>query len=314
MHPRRLVCVGQLTADTIVRLDRPLAVADQTTGAFTASVGGSAAVAAHNAALLGLCPVSFSGHVGLDHGGRDGLAQLRAAGVRAGALVRTPVCAHVLVMVDPTGERTMIAAPGSPPWEQLQVDARPGDIVLFEGWHLFEDGPYAGLIRAVQEAGATVAVDVCSASRAADPAAHARRLQALAPDVLLANAAEAAVLGLEPADGRSTLLVHRGPEATHVWVGGRLTRFAVEARECVDATGAGDTFAGALLATLAAGRPMAAAVAVAHAAAGAVVGTRGPLLSHAPELTRASPHEHSYERCTPVGSGDRAPARHPVSR
>lgn len=287
--PRRLVCVGQLTSDATVLLDSLLAIGDQTTGAITRGFGGTAAIVAHNAALLGLTPVSFAGHAGADAAGRDGLARLTATGVQIGPLVETPASPEVLVLVDPGGERTMVASAGAPDWRDLQLQPSPDDIVVFEGWHLFgEDArDYCELVRRARQAGAMIAVDVCSAARAEDPRCHGELLAGLHPDVLLANAAEAAVFGLEPWGEETTLVVHSGSGPTRVWTGGRVASFAVRAREPLDTTGAGDTFAAGFLSALAVGQSIADAVALAHLAAGEVVATPGPLLvSHVALPTR----------------------------
>lgn len=275
----RLVTVGQLTADITVELDDALALGDQTTGAIRRQLGGSAAIAAHNAATLMLAPVVFSGHAGEDAAAEDGLATLRDAGVELGPLVRTETSPEVVLLVEPGGERTMVAAPGSPDWSQLELDAGPGDIVLFEGWHLFDRHDFAPLLGAARRSGAIVAVDVCSASRARDAAAHRRRLDALNPDILLANAAEAAAYGLEPATAGGLVLVHAGSEPTRIWHNGGCSVHDVRRRAAVDTSGAGDTFAGALLAALAAGAEVDAAVALAHEAAGRVVEVAGTLLT-----------------------------------
>lgn len=276
----RFLAVGQLTVDTTVGLHAPLAAGDQTTGSIRRGAGGSAAIAAHNAAGLELCRVAFAGHCGADAAGDAALEVLRDAGVGIAGLVRTGASPEVVVLVGVRGERTMVAAPGSPPWHRLDLDVAPGDVVLFEGWHLFGGGDerYDELIVAARRRGATVALDVCSASRAADPRAHARRLAALAPDILLANAAEAATLDVEADPPAATVVVHAGGDPTRLWRGGRCTTHAVARREPVDTTGAGDTFAGALLAARAAGMEWEYAIEIAHETAGAVVGREGALL------------------------------------
>lgn len=304
MH--ELVTIGQATMHTTVALDRPLAVHDQTTGRFERGLGGTAAIVAHNAAALALTPVSFSGHAGEDPAGDAALRALRTAGVRVGALTRDVPSPQIVVLVGPDGERTMVAAPGAPRWESLTPDVCPGDIAFFEGWHLFEDTGYMELIRAARARGATIALDVCSATRARDARRHARLLRAIRPDILLANDAEAAAYALEPAPPETVLLVHAGAEPTRVWEAGRCTRHAVLARTPVDTSGAGDTFAAGLLAALAGGLTLDTALAIAHRAAGDVVGLPGALLvtsRPAPAGNRHGqvPVHAPQRRRTPVG-------------
>lgn len=274
----RFVAVGQLTADTTVLLDSQLALGDQCVGQLQRSLGGTAAIAAHNAAVLGLAPVSFIGHCGDDRQGRAALAELVAAGVTIGPLVTTPTSPEVLVIVDSDGERTMIAAPGEPDWSVVQLDLGEGDVVLFEGWHLFSPCGFDALIGAARRAGALIAIDVCSASRSTDPRAHAQLLRVLQPDILLANEAEAAIYGLEPASVGTVVVVHAGGSPTRIWREREVLEIPVDPRRVVDTTGAGDTFAAVMLASLAAGWRLEDAVVAAHEAAGRVVEQVGPLL------------------------------------
>jgi D-beta-D-heptose 7-phosphate kinase/D-beta-D-heptose 1-phosphate adenosyltransferase len=69
-----------------------------------------------------------------------------------------------------------------------------------------------------------------------------------------------------------------------------------QAREVFDVTGAGDTVISVLAAALAAGSPLADAVALANTAAGIVVGKLGTAAVSAPELRRALQREHGGDR------------------
>jgi sugar/nucleoside kinase (ribokinase family) len=199
-------------------------------------------------------------------------------------IVVAPSPPEVILLTEPDGERTMLGAPQTPNWQELQPDFRETDVVLFEGWHLFSRSAYTGLIGAARDAGALVAVDVCSAPRAVDPRAHSQVLRELAPDILVANEAEAAVYCLEPAPGDLILVVHAGGEPTRIWDHGACQEVPLIPRVAVDTTGAGDTFAAAMLAAIAAGEALLPAVELAHEAAGAVVAKVGPLLLSHPSL------------------------------
>jgi hypothetical protein len=92
-------------------------------------------------------------------------------------------------------------------------------------------------------------------------------------DLVVAKRGEAAALGAEPAAAarrlRQGLVVTGGAEGAAAWLadGGRLTVPALPI-EPVDTTGAGDTFVGVLAAALDEGRPLAAGLRRAAAAAG----------------------------------------------
>lgn len=273
------MCVGQATSDTVATLSTPLATGDQATAAISRTLGGTAAIVAHNASLLGHLDTVFCGHVGADANGRAALAQLAAAGVTVGTRISTAASPEVIVLVEPGGERTMVADAGTPDWSKLELDLRADDVVFFEGWHLF-DAPdaYIELMRAAGATGATVALDVCSAERAADPLVHRKALAAARPDILLANAAEARAFRLDDGLLAPTIVVHAGAEPTSVLRDGVRAVYPLVVRDVLDSTGAGDTFAAGLLSALAAGSSIACAVAAAHRAAAAVLAVSGALL------------------------------------
>lgn len=282
---RRLVCIGQATSDVVALVDGRLASGDQTTGVVTRQFGGTAAIVAHNAASLRLAHVVFSGHAGADAAGRAAASALAGAGVEIGELIRTPHSPQVVVLVDADGERTMIAHPQAPDWSALRPRFGPYDFVFFEGWHLFDPGAgaYERLVEDARSAGAGVAIDVCSATRADDPVAHGARIAALA-DVVIANKAEASAMRLEPSLAHDrVLIVHAGAEPTRVWASGRRSDHPVPHRTVVDTTGAGDAFAGGMLAALVAGQRLDDAIAVGHHLGGNAVERVGAIadVSHA---------------------------------
>jgi ribokinase len=281
---RRLVTLGQLSVDTIVQLDRSLAAGDQNIGTFSRSPGGTAAIVAHNAAILGGSP-TFVGHVGSSPEDGEALGFLRRAGVVAGATTSSVVGLRVEIFVDPAGERTMVSNGARPEWSSLDVRFQPGDIVFFEGWALFEqsgrDG-YVQLINRAADAGAIVVLDACSASRAADPRRHAKLLASLPLDVVLANELEAAAFALLQSPPAPVVIVHRGGESTVVLTNSGLHTFAVHAVRPLDTTGAGDTFAAGFLNASCRWSDLSSAIEQGHRAARAVVQVVGPLLPTRP--------------------------------
>jgi sugar/nucleoside kinase (ribokinase family) len=283
MHLGRgaLITVGQLSCDTTILLDRPLAARDHNAGAAHSMPGGTAAIVAHNVAALG-GSATFCGQVGDGVEDRAAARALREAGVELGPLVTAPSGLRVVIVVEPDGERTMFATGGKPTWSTLDMRVRRGDIVFFEGWHLLGKSPdadYISLIKNASNNGATVALDVCSASNAS--AGHGELLRGLPIDILLANAAEAEALDLLSKPPVSTVVVHRGCEPTLLIDGDERRDFPVDVVTPVDTTGAGDTFAAGLLHSLHHSADIHTAVRRGLAAARAVVRVPGPLLPSA---------------------------------
>lgn len=287
---RTIITVGQLSVDTTIMLDQALTVGDQTTGSMSTNLGGTAAIVAHNAACLG-ADVTFAGHTGTAGPDLFVLAELSAAGVRIGPLTQTAVGLRVVCAVDPDGTRTMLSTGAPPVWNSLVLDLDESSLVYFEGWPLFaRDEAYIELIHRAAAHGASVVVDVCSASRARSPREHARLIRSLPITVLLANDLEADRLGLAVEPAAPVQLIHRGANSTALTVNGNTSEISVRPVEPIDTTGAGDTFAAGLLAGMAHGHEVSEAVDLAHRAAARVVLQRGPLLT-ARHVVPSMPHQ-----------------------
>lgn len=210
-------------------------------------LGGTAAIVAHNVAVLGGRPV-FSGQIGEGIEDQNAVHALQDAGVAIGPLTRTSRGLRVVIVVEPDGERTMFAAGDPPNWAGLELPARQGDIVFFEGWHLLGEAPdadYIALIRQASDRGAVVALDVCTKNNA--NSSHRELLADLPIDVLLANSVEADALGLLLGPPSPIVIVHRGCEPTVLLVGRERLEFPVDVVAPVDTSGAGDTFAAGFL-------------------------------------------------------------------
>lgn len=274
----QLVVVGQLSVDTTVMIEGSLAIHDQSVGQFSSQLGGSAAIVAYNAASAG-ARVLFTGHVGATKIDLMALDDLRNVGVEVGPTVSTPVGLRVICIVEPDGERTMVSS-GSPQiWDRLSVVFPKGQLAFFEGWPLFDRSvAYCGLISKAAAAGSKVVVDVSSAARAACGDKHSELLRSLPIDILLANEAEAERYGLFRKPIAAVQIIHRGSLPTVLIDHGRVSEYAFPVVQPVDTTGAGDAFAAGLLAALAAGFDLPAAIGFAHEVAGRVVLVSGPLL------------------------------------
>lgn len=289
-EPSAIIAVGQLSCDTVVTLDGPLATRDHNPGHALSMPGGTAAIVAHNIAALGGV-ATFSGQVGDGIEDQNVARTLREVGVEIGSLVRSPRGLRVVIVVEPDGERTMFAAGDRPTWSGLELSIRPGDVVFFEGWHLLGQAPnpgYTDLIRQAATSGATVALDVCTANNAGH--GHRELLAGLPIDILLANEAEADALGLLAAPTSPVVIVHRGCRPTVLLTPGARREFPVEAVTPVDTSGAGDTFTAGFLLALRNTSDVEHAVRQGLAAARHVVRVPGPLL---PAKRRTAPQTES---------------------
>jgi sugar/nucleoside kinase (ribokinase family) len=270
----RIVVVGDVMVDVVVRLSEPLARGSDAPATIRFHGGGSAANAAVWLAAAGARPVMI-GAVGDDERGREARGALVAAGVDPRLIVDpelpTGTC---LVLVSPDGERTM--APDAGANDALEPDDLADDL-LAEGDHLHVSG-YT-LLRAGSRQAARSAIQRASRgglSVSVDPSSSAL----LTPDfldwadgagLLLPNADEAhALTGDGDAERAARTLAERFGEVVvtlgsdgALWTDGdEVVRApAAPVAEVVDSTGAGDAFAAGLLAARVAAVPTAEALA-----------------------------------------------------
>jgi sugar/nucleoside kinase (ribokinase family) len=257
----RIVVLGDLMVDVLVRLSGPLAPGSDVAASIRFHGGGSAANTAAWLAAAGAEP-AFVARVGDDGRGREAVEELRAGGVDArlavDAELPTGTC---VVLVGPDGERTM--APDAGANDALAEDDLSGDLIE-EGGHLHVSG-YA-LLRpgsrpaaraAIARAGRadmTVSVDASSSALLSEDFLE----QGEGAELLLANASEAhALTGESGPEQAARLLAERfaevvvklGPDGA-LWTNGSevLRAAAVPVDAVVDTTGAGDAFAAGLIA------------------------------------------------------------------
>ncbi|MBS1864268.1 MAG: sugar kinase [Actinobacteria bacterium] len=323
----RLISFGGLLADLIVGVDAVPARGEDTLARdFTQTVGGGFAVIAA-AARLGM-PAALAGVLGDDHVADVARRALAEEGVellfpepRAGG---SGVC---LVMVDASGERTMVTVQGVESRVQSEdfdaVAPAPGDFVYVNGYELlyshaaglvswlrrvrpdalvFDPGPLIAeidrdTVDAVLAATSWLSLNVAEAgvlTGEEDPSAAAAA-------ALTRIGANAANLRPDPAvDGPKTrhmgkfsahrhgVVVRIGAEGCVVLAeGGTPTAVPGFAVATVDTTGAGDTHVGAFVAALARGLEPVEAARWANAAAAHVVATRGQVSPPRPEELRA---------------------------
>jgi sugar/nucleoside kinase (ribokinase family) len=250
-----LACLGDLVEDVIVRLAGPINMASDTHSDISRRRGGSAANVAARAAALGH-RARFLGQVGADAIGTALLAELDAEGVDTTMVRRGGSTGTIVALVDHHGERTMLTDRRScldldepdPSW----LD---GVGVLHVPFYSLATGPIAATSTTAMawaaERGIAVSIDLSSTAVLTEVGLDEvlRRLECAAPTVVLANADEAAALGIDgPVVGALTV-IKRGPSPAliHVPDGSVIDVDAISVPGVNDTTGAGDAFAAGFL-------------------------------------------------------------------
>jgi sugar/nucleoside kinase (ribokinase family) len=276
-----VVVLGDLVLDVVIAPTRPLQASSDVPGRVMLVQGGSAANTARWVARLGARGVLIAA-VGRDLPGRSLVHAVRGDGVVTHiSRVARARTGRIGVLVAPGGERSFVQDRAAA--ERLEPDdLQPSWFVGADAVHLpiySLQGPLgdAGR-RAIQlgrSAGALISIDLASIGPLLSRGRRAARAQieAVAPDVLFATAAEAeALLGLGRLEDLLELThvaaIKRGPKGATVLArdGADILRFeaATEALGTSDSTGAGDAFdAGFLVGWLngrAAGRSLSAAL------------------------------------------------------
>lgn len=259
-------CLGDLMVDVVARLFGPLEEGSDSPGVIQYIGGGSAANTAAWLARVGES-TTFVGAIGDDAAGQTQVESLHRLGVDVRFRVdRTRPTGTCLVLVAPTGERTMVPDPGANlallehdvPTDEFRND----DHLHVSGYALLRDSRDAALhaIDAAHSAGMTVSVGAASAAplHQIGPGEFLR----MVPDdaLLFANEKEAGVLtgttgtatdlAVRLAAGRREAVVTAG-SGDAAWSNGEGTSSMGAApldRPELDTTGAGDAFAAGFLA------------------------------------------------------------------
>jgi ribokinase len=263
-----LAVVGDVVWDVLIRTNTPLLAGGDTYGEVELAPGGSAANAAVWARRCGL-PTLFVGKVGRDRFGALAEADLRDEGVDVN-LVYTDahLTGSVAVWIDERGQRSMVSGKGADhallPQELPRERLAAVRHVHLSGWSLFSDPPRSAARTAAQiakRAGATLSLDPASFQmiQAIGVEPFIAITADLGIDVLFPNAQEAAVLsGETEAPAMAHRLAERFPgalialklDAEGAMVlapGGECVPIPPRVNRLIDATGAGDAFAGAFL-------------------------------------------------------------------
>lgn len=277
-----LTVIGDLVEDIVVWNPHPTQPGTDNASIIRRARGGSGANVAAVAARL--CPTRFIGRVGADTTGDALIDDLRSLGVDVRAQ-RGGQTGTIVVLVDEAAERTMFPdRAAAAELDAITPNWLAGTRVLHVPAYGFETEVSAKAIRAaigdVRSAGGAVTVDVSATALVRELGVDEfhRLIASLQPDVLFANAAEAALLGLsevEPSHG--AFVIKDGPRpVTVVEAGGHRTQVTpAPVSDVRDTTGAGDAFAAGFLASWMEGESIETACRRGNAVAAEVLTTLG---------------------------------------
>jgi len=264
------MCVlGDFAWDVLIRTNSELLRGGDTFGEVMLTPGGSAANVAVWASRCGH-PTQFVGKIGRDHFGVLAQEDLEREKVEA-HFVETDahLTGSVAVFVDHTGERSMVSGHGADfyllPQELPREVIRGSRHLHLTAWSFFVDPPRSAARAAAllaQQQGATLSFDPGSFQMIGEMGVRQflSVTQDLGIDILLPNKEEGSVLtgGLtEPTEiaaalaelyGGALIMLKLDADGALVWQNGEGTHIPAGTNNLVDATGAGDSFAGGFLA------------------------------------------------------------------
>ena len=266
---RPIISVGDLVWDVLVKPNGLLLPGGDTTGRIALAPGGSAANVAAWIARCGM-PAGFVGMVGADVFGDLVVADLEREGVAA-HVVRTQEhdTGVILVLIDRAGQRSMVTN------QAADFHLEPEDLpkpaleacghAHITAWSLFTDPPRAAAIRAAQiakAAGATVSFDPASYQmiREIGYDKFARYTADLPVDILFPNREEGQALTgesdpqavaqeLHERYNGAIIVLKLDKDGCYVIGKDHAGHYPTGEGPVVDATGAGDAFDGAFLAS-----------------------------------------------------------------
>jgi sugar/nucleoside kinase (ribokinase family) len=265
-----VIVVGDAAMDVVARHHSAIAHAGDSRADIALAVGGAGANTAAWLASLGVDTV-LVGRVGDDMAGRQVRSELEAVGVRCAFATdpTAPTCC-VVVLVDPEGQRSMLADRGANArlaGSDLTTNlVETASHLHLSGYVLLDPKSRdAGLemLAAARGAGLTTSVDPQAALHIVNQGAETFLAMVAGVDLLLPNSEElAALTGSRDPASAAVLLDHVGAVAVTTgpdgasWVD-RVGRWDVPAvmATCVDSTGAGDAFDAGLLAAWLRGQP-----------------------------------------------------------
>jgi ribokinase len=263
-----LCVIGDFAWDVLIRTNSSLLTGGDTFGEVMLTPGGSAANVAVWAARCGV-HTEFIGKIGRDRLGQLAQEDLAKENVVT-HLVETDehLTGCVAVFVDQSGERSMVSGRGADfyllPSEVPRETVRKAGHLHMTAWSFFVDPPRAAsraAAKLAQECGATLSFDPGSFQMIEEMGVNhfLAVTQDLGIDVFLPNYQEGEVLtGLDEPEEIAAALAKLYPQAlimlkldadgALVYDDGIATHIPPATNNLVDATGAGDSFAGAFLA------------------------------------------------------------------
>jgi sugar/nucleoside kinase (ribokinase family) len=241
----RVVSLGDLALDVVVRMRAPLARGADTASNVTLAAGGQGGNVAAWAAALG-AEARWLGKRAADGAGRLAAEELERRGVELVGPVAATGNGIVVSLVEDDGERSMFpdrgVATGLRP-DELEPAWLACDHLHVSGYALVADPVGSAAARAVEFAraqGARVSIDLSSWSAIRDHGAASFRdlVASLAPDVVFANEDEEEIFGGRLAG--VVWILKRGAQGCS-FDGDE--RAALPVESVVDTTGAGDALA-----------------------------------------------------------------------
>ncbi len=267
----RALIIGSIATDRIIRIDQPLRVAGHHQGEAAAErIGGGAANTAMALARGGGEALLVSA-VGPDASGGRALRTLEGCGVDCSRVDTGATQSTVsLVIIDPTGERTIINLSRAALSLSDELADTPCDIAYIRSAdprltplleQLIQRIPvvvHIPPIRDIQRPATILLGSTSDLDEAfmADPFAHGREI------------AGATLKWVVITDGAKGAVVH-GPHSAH--------HYLAEPHQVVDSTGAGDAFAAALLYALGSGESLHRAIPLANRWGAASLGYSGTI-------------------------------------
>lgn len=263
-----LCVIGDFAWDVLIRTNSELLRGGDTFGEVMLTPGGSAANVAVWASRCGLA-TEFIGKIGRDRFGQLAQEDLAKEHITSHFVETSEhLTGCVAVFVDQTGERSMVSGRGADfyllPSELPRDTVRRAKHLHMTAWSFFVDPPRAAARAAAhlaRDSGATLSFDPASFQMIEEMGVNQflACTQDLGIDVFLPNYEEGGVLtGLDEPEAIAAALAKLYPQAlimlkldadgALVHDNGVSTRLPPATNNLVDATGAGDSFAGAFLA------------------------------------------------------------------
>ena len=249
----RVVTLGDVLLDVVVRLDEPLAPGDDVRARTRTGAGGQAANVAAWAASLGADARCLAKR-GDDAAGELVARELAGHGVELAGPVAHGATGVVVSLVAGDGDRSMASDRGvAPDFEPEELDRAwlACDVLHLSGYALLREPVlHTALLaaRLAREQGARISVDVAAWTeiRAYGPVRFRELLDVVAPDVLFATEAEWEMLGGAYLAAPVGVIKRGARGCIVVTEDARLDLSPVEA-DVVDTTGAGDALAAGFL-------------------------------------------------------------------